>query len=288
MDSLKPASTNVLDEQKIIDLIKMHSNPITTLKIDNKPKQKTVSIKGAHAELETIVKMLNAELKVYIYGPAGSGKTTLAKQCAESLSIPFYHTGALLQKYELTGYNNASGEYVSTTFFEAYSKGGLYLFDEIDSSNPSAIIAFNMAIENGSMTFPNEVVEQHPDFRVIAAANTNGLGATANYKRQALDGATLDRFIRVELSYDKKLERRLAFEAFTRNGGGYDMVVNSWVDTVQKTRQLALDKRIDVIISPRSSINGAALLALGQTVEQAINYTFGASLSTDQKNQLGL
>ena len=37
-------------------------------------------------------------------------------------------------------------------------------------------------------------------------------------------------------------------------------------------------KKIDVIISPRASKNGAGMLAMGMTTEEAINATFGASL----------
>lgn len=297
LDTITPTNKG-LPEDQIIELIQKHSlniedveqiisdsTPITTLDI-KKYETPTVSIKGAHKELERIVKRLSAGKNVYLYGPAGSGKTTLAKQAAEALSLEFYHTGALLQKYELTGYNDAKGEYVSTTFFEAYTKGGVFLFDEIDASHPQAVIAFNMAIENGEMTFPNGKQTVHPDFIVIAAANTNGQGATANYKRNALDGATIDRFVRIPLAYDESLELRLALNEFQRLGGTDQNLIKNWVNFIWESRTLAAQKKIDVIISPRSSVNGAAILAMGDTPEQAFNETFGASLSEDQKRQL--
>lgn len=276
-----------MDEQAIKAMVEKYANPVTTLQIEQ-PKQPTVSIKGAHKELERVVKRLNAGYKVYLYGPAGSGKTTLCKQAAEALNLSFYHTGALLMKYELTGFNDAGGSFVSTSFYEAYKNGGVYLFDEIDASSPQAVIAFNMAIENGEMTFPNEKVQQHKDFRVIAAANTNGQGATTNYKRNALDGATLDRFSRIAMDYDEKLELRLATDEYKRLGGKAPHEVGNWVNFIQKTRAIAKDKKIDVIISPRSSKNGAGILAMGDDKETAIKETFGASLSTDQRRQLGI
>lgn len=291
MALMQPPAPATLDEAAIKAAVEKYSNPVLTLKIQHHKgsvKLKTTTIEGAHAELPRVVKRLNAGYKVYLYGPAGAGKTTLAQQAATALDIPFYHTGALLQKYELTGFNDAGGNYVCTTFYQAYKTGGLYLFDEIDASMPQAVIAFNQAIENGEMTFPHEVVKQHPDFRVIAAANTNGQGATNNYKRNALDGATLDRFVRIPLQYDESLELALALAEYKRLGGKDESQVRDWVAMVQITRLRAINKKIDVIISPRSSKNGAGILAMGDSTTIAIAETFGASLSADQKKQLQL
>ena len=82
--------------------------------------------------------------------------------------------------------------------------------DEIDASNPSALIILNSAISNGYVTFPHEKVYRHPNFRCIAAANTWGNGRDYQYVgRTALDGASLDRFVAVRFDYDKDLEKAL-------------------------------------------------------------------------------
>ena len=288
MDSLQ--SSTPLDEARIIELIKQHATTVTTLETYNIPDKISVKIEGAHKELARVVSRLNAGYNVYCYGPAGSGKTTLAAQAATALNLDFYHTGALLMKYELTGYNDAGGNYVSTTFYECYKNGGLFLFDEIDASNPQAVTAFNQAIENGEMTFPCGLVKVHKDFKVIAAANTNGTGATNQYKRNTLDGATLDRFARIELQYDLDLEVRLAIAEYQRIAGADANLspAYSFITTVQQARKKAAEKRIDVIISPRSSIRGCGIIAMGDSVKMAINECFGASLSVDQLKQLGL
>ena len=288
MDSLQ--SSTPLDEKRIIELIKQHGTTVTTLETYNIPSKISVKIEGAHKELKRVVNRLNAGYNVYCYGPAGSGKTTLAAQAAKALNLDFYHTGALLMKYELTGYSDAGGNYVSTTFYECYKNGGLFLFDEIDASNPQAVTAFNQAIENGEMTFPCGLVKVHKDFKVIAAANTNGTGATNQYKRNALCGATLDRFARIELQYDLDLEVRLAIAEYQRIAGADANLsaAYSFITTVQQARKKAAEKRIDVIISPRSSIRGCGIIAMGDTVKMAIDECFGASLSVDQLKQLGL
>lgn len=284
----KAAPAQQIDKAHIIKIIKQHMEPVTTVNTVL-PTGNTTTVKGAHKELAKVVKRLSAGYNVYLYGDAGCGKTTLAEQAAESLGIDFYHTGALLQKYELTGFLSANNDYQETSFYRAFTRGGLYLFDEIDASMASAIIAFNAAIANKIMYFPNgETVKAHKDFRVIAAANTNGLGATSNYKRNALDGATLDRFCRIKLEIDTSLEKRMAKAEFARIGGTDDTLIDDWLDTVQDARKAAKKARIDVIISPRSSVTGAGILAMGDSKKDAIAETFGASLSTDQAKQIGL
>ena len=267
--TLTPAApaAPAIDEDAIRAIVKSMVEPIVTLEVLHEAKQ------AATIEMK----------------PAGAGKTTLASQAAEALQVPFHSTGALLQKYELTGYMNAGGEYVATSFYDAYKDGGVFLFDEIDASNPTAVIAFNQALANKEYTFPNGVVTQHPDFYCIAAANTNGNGATANYKRQALDGATLDRFARIELNYDTKLELRLAEAEYARLGGDVSNgEAAAWVELVQTARKDAETAGIIVVISPRSSIRGAGLLAMGETRKDAMLECFGNGLSKDQISQLNL
>tara|TARA_R110002153_G_scaffold274037_1_gene446794 strand:+ start:33525 stop:34640 length:1116 start_codon:yes stop_codon:yes gene_type:complete len=284
-------SSTPLDEARIIELIQQHSQPVITVETNNIETKATVKVEGAHKLLERVLKRLNASYNVYLFGAAGSGKTTLSSQCATALNIPFYHTGALLQKYELTGYMDAGGNFVKTGFYDAMKNGGLFLFDEVDASSVQSVIAFNMAVENKMMTFPNgEIVKAHKDFKVIAAANTNGQGATQQYKRNALDGASLDRFTKITMSYDLDLELRLAIAEYNRVAGNEtnDTLVTNFVRRVQRLRATAQDKRIDVIISPRTSIRGAGILAMGDTAEMALDECFGVMLSADQKSQLGL
>ena len=56
-----------------------------------------------------------------------------------------------------------------------------------------------------------EEVQAHPDFRVIAAGNTFGLGANYEYVgRNQLDMASLDRFAVVRVGYDRNIELNVA------------------------------------------------------------------------------
>lgn len=161
---------------------------------------------------ENILKLVAAHENVYLYGPAGSGKNTIAEQIADALGVEFYYQNTLVTKFDVSGYKNAQGEYEETPFYKAWKNGGLFFADELDNSTAEAIIALNAALANGYYTFPNsgEKVAKHPDFYCIAAGNTNGQGATEEYcGRYQMDESSRDRFAFIEIGYNAKVEESI-------------------------------------------------------------------------------
>lgn len=161
---------------------------------------------------ENILKLVAAHENVYLYGPAGSGKNTIAEQIAEALGVEFYYQNTLVTKFDVSGYKNAQGEFEETPFYKAWKNGGLFFADELDNSTAEAIIALNAALANGYYTFPNsgEKVAKHPDFYCIAAGNTNGQGATEEYcGRYQMDESSRDRFAFIEIGYNAKVEESI-------------------------------------------------------------------------------
>ncbi|GAB3722362.1 AAA family ATPase [Flavobacterium koreense] len=214
-----------------------------------------------HYQFRQLLKYVQTKENIYLVGSAGSGKTTACQNIAKALNIPFYFTGAINSEYKLTGFINAQGTIVSTEFRKAYENGGLFLFDEIDASMPGAILAFNAALANNFMDFPDKKVPRHKDFYCIAAANTFGSGADRQYVgRNQLDAASLDRFIFLNWEIDEDLEREIA-----KN--------EEWVTYVQRVRKSVKKNGLRLLISPRASIKGAKLLDTGisrNEVENAV------------------
>ncbi|MCQ2059743.1 MAG: AAA family ATPase [Bacteroidaceae bacterium] len=170
-----------------------------------------------HAKFDTVLKFVKMNEPVFMTGAAGCGKNVICKQVAKALGLDFYFTNAVTQEYKLTGFTDASGVYHETQFYQAFKNGGLFMLDEMDASIPEVLVILNAAIANRYFDFPtgkdadgNEVggfTEAHPDFRVIAAGNTFGLGADYDYVgRNQLDAASLDRFALVRVDYDKDIE----------------------------------------------------------------------------------
>jgi len=204
-----------------------------------------------HFQFEKLSKYVQTKNNIFLVGSAGSGKTTAARNIAKALNIKFYFTGAINSEYKLTGFIDAQGRIVNTEFRKAYEHGGLFLFDEIDASFPQAILAFNAALANDFMDFPDKKVPMHRNFYCIAAANTFGTGADRQYVgRNQLDAATLDRFITFNWEIDETLEHELANN-------------HEWVNYVQKARKAASKIGERHIISPRASMQGADLLRIG-------------------------
>ena len=209
---------------------------------------------------------------IWLAGPAGSGKTHAVEQCAHAMGLSFHFNGAISNAFELLGFIDAGGTYHRTAFREAFEHGGAYLFDEVDGSDNSAILALNAALANGACQFPDGMIRRHPDCIVMASANTHGLGATAEYVGRArIDGAFLDRFgVRFNWTYDVALEVAISGnEAFARR--------------VIAARERARDAGLKVLITPRASQAGAALLASGMTSDEAAELTYLANLSADQR-----
>jgi hypothetical protein len=209
---------------------------------------------------------------LWIAGPAGSGKTTAARMVAKAMGAEFRYTGAVGMAHEMVGFTDAGGTYHRTAFRDAFEHGGVYLWDEVDGSDNSALLAVNGALANGIAAFPDGMILRHPDSVLMAAANTWGHGATADYVGRAkIDAAFRDRFaVKIHWDYDTALEVAIS--------GNPD-----FARRVQAARERARAAGLKVVITPRASIGGAALIASGFTPDQAAEMTYLADLSKDQR-----
>ena len=253
---------------------------VPSIRIECKgPDQITRTVKGRqHPCFKTLLTACTSRQangftpNVWLSGPAGSGKTHSASMVADALGLPFFTNGAVGQQYELIGFIDAGGVYHRTPFREAFEHGGVYCFDEIDGCVNDAILPLNPALANNCLAFPDGMIQRHKDCIIIGTANTWGLGATADYVGRAkLDGAILSRFpVKIDWQYDNDLEIAISgTEAFARR--------------VIQARSKAKSAGLKVIIDPRASVAGAALIAAGMDSDTAASLTYLANLSVDQR-----
>lgn len=236
------------------------------------------TIDGAtHPKMATLLKAATARtakggrMNLWLTGPAATGKTHAAELVAESLQLPFYTHGAMAMTHELMGFIDAGGTYQRTAFREAFENGGVCLFDEVDSWESQPTLALNAALANGCASFPDGMVKRHPDCLIIAAANTNGNGATAEYVgRNKLDAAFLSRFA-VKIDWFRDVAFELAIggdQSFTRR--------------VQAARERAKAAGLKHNIDTRHAQAGSALIAAGFTPDEAAELTYLSGLNADQ------
>lgn len=171
-----------------------------------------------HELLQEIAEDVEDNTGVYLYGPAGSGKSYTARQVAQRLSLDYYEDTKIEQVFDVKGFVDAGGNYIETQFFKAYTRGGLYFIDELDASCGEALTALNNALANDGFPFPCGWCAKHPNFRLMAAGNTIGSGVGRDKYgieytgRNELDAATLNRLsTKILVDYDERIERAIAF-----------------------------------------------------------------------------
>lgn len=240
-----------------------------------------------HAVLPDVLLALGAGCHVLLVGPAGTGKSMMAQQAAEAFGQEFHalSLGPTTPMSKIFGYYDAHGTYHGTPFRSAFEQGGLMLLDELDSGHPGLLAELNQALSIRSCAFADGMVAAHPEFRLIATANTYGTGGDRQYVgRQALDAATLDRFVVIDVPVDEDLEERIALaHAPSRQEDTLRVI-----EEVRRLRATAAEKRLPVMFSPRAGIDAAKLLQAGASVEQAIRWRVVRGMSAAHRSALGL
>lgn len=263
-----------------------------------------VDVGVQHAGFEALLRIVSTRRNVWLFGPAGSGKTSAAHAVSKALGLPFYakSVGPQTSEASLLGYHDANGNVVRTQLREAYENGGVFLLDEIDSANPAVLVVVNALLANGHASFPDAVVEKHADFVLLAGANTIGQGADRQYVgRQQIDAATLDRFVYLDWQYDPAIEAAAAGVPLSAVHGakapkkykflddsGAEQRCADWVAKVVKVRSVvdSFGKAVRFVVSPRASINGTALLRAGFKADDVAELCLWKGLDSDTRAKI--
>jgi cobaltochelatase CobS len=213
-----------------------------------------------------------ARIPAWLYGEAGSGKSSAAENLADDFKLEFRSISLCptTSKSDLMGYRDATGKYNRTAFRDTYENGGVFLFDEIDNAHPSSLAIINHALANDVAEFPDKQIERHPDAVIVAAANTIGRGANAQYVgRAVIDAATRDRFVFIPWDIDDDLEERIIgvdidgrTPQINISEGGIPKPVE-WLRIVRSHRDAIELLGIRHLSSPRATIYGVQLARLG-------------------------
>lgn len=296
LELLRKLGGGGISEARVLELIAQNSGRPAHVEMDlTAPGVELSTLTVMHHKFPLLAAAVAARVNIMLVGPAGSGKTTAAKQAADALGLPFYGTGAINSEYKLTGFIDAQGRIVSTAFRKAFEHGGVFLFDEMDASLPAALLAFNSALANDWMDFPDGCIKRHPDFCVIAGANTFGSGADRQYVgRNQLDAASIDRYAVLDWGYDETLEASLIGAPAPKNApvpqsikplSGEEAQAQAvrWVDRVRKVRKAVDDLKVRHVVSPRATINGTRLIAAGWGWHDAEEAVIWKGLDKDTK-----
>lgn len=230
-----------------------------------------------HQQFPHLLAAASTRENIWVWGPAGTGKSTAGEQLAHALfgdATKFYCNNKMVDQHEVTGYQDGHGVYHTTNFRRAFEGGGIYMSDEIDRTDNRVTTVFNGALEQGRFAFPDKDVMRHPDFIFIATANTSGAGGNKKYVgAMKHDAAFLDRFWTLDWPIDLALE-----DALTPN--------KAWLQYVRDCRAKLGDSIEGHMITPRASIKGSKLLAAGMHPDLVIEGLLKKGLSASQWQQI--
>lgn len=264
-----------------------------------------------HSYFEAVRRIMHAGLNLWINGPAGGGKTTIAEAIADSFDLPHYSMSVcqLTSKADLIGYKNVTdGNYVQTDLRQAYEYGGVFLLDEVDAGNANVMVILNAMLANGKCAFPDRMVTRHPKFMPMAGANTVGLGADKQYVgRNQLDKATLDRFVMLDFPYDPSImsvmcgvapgcfsemrrpkpiefiqtEDKADAENDARLKAATNARCEEFCRTLVKVMNAVDSLKVRHLVGPRAGMNGCKLIRLGFTMDDVMDMAVWKGLDSD-------
>lgn len=159
---------------------------------------------------EQLKKLIEAGMRnIWMVGPAGCGKSTMARMTAKELNLPYLciSCGIGTSATEFLGYKYPTRE--STKFAEYYAKPSIILIDEMTALDPAVGQVLNAALANDEIETTTGLVSRNPECIIIATSNTFGSGASRQYvANNQLDASTIDRFIGgiIEVDYSVDYE----------------------------------------------------------------------------------
>jgi hypothetical protein len=259
--------------------------------------KKPIRIEGiVHPQFERALSYLSKigpngyQANIMLVGPAGCGKTHLIKQLAKALDVDHTIVGGTAGASEgdligrLLPGDGGKFEYHPSKAIKLYEQGkALIGFDEIDGFDPNMLMVANMPLANGSwfvhLRKDNPEVLRGANTYFMATANTYGTGANPIYAgRNAMDGATRDRFIFITVDYDRTLEESIA----AAGGLTAAEMAGLW-----ELRDRAREAQLRRVISTRSFQKAAIMKQSGESWREIRDHLL-EDWTKDEKAKVGV
>jgi nitric oxide reductase NorQ protein len=222
-----------------------------------------------------------------VTGPTGAGKTEGVKNVGAEHEIPVYKVdcASITTADKWVGHKEVDEKgthYVLSEHLRWISadgcEPGIVLYDELTRLHPSLLNLLIPILDGSQSIWVPELginVNVHPDTMFVATANI-GAGYSGTYR---LDDAIAGRFgFRIEQDFPPIAEEVKVLMSRT---GIEEPKAKMLVDIANQTRQKSKNSELGFPVSTRNLIDTANLVASGQSVVEAANFTFITMYSED-------
>lgn len=203
--------------------------------------------------------------RLWLHGYAGTGKTQLVMQVAARTNYGLMRINgdANISRRQLVGdwtVRNGETVFQHGVLPNAMREGHILLIDEIDNLNPAVLSILRGVLEDPStlvlLENGGEVIKAHPDFRVMATANTAGAGDDSGLflTSRALSVADRQRFsVWCKVDYlSPVVESSMLKKRFPKIT---DEEIRRFYQVVSSVRQQFITGKLEESFSPRELIN---------------------------------
>lgn len=219
--------------------------------------------------LKNILLGFAMNIPTYVWGHAGTGKTTLLTQICAYTKRPVLRVQHTVNTEE----SHIAGQWTvkdGQTVFElgplamAMKHGWVYLADEYDFAMPQVLSVYQPVLEGAPLVIKeadhaNRIIKPHPNFRFCATGNTNGTGDESGLYLGAnlQNAANYDRFGVVEhMPYMEPKQEELILIGMA---GVQRDDAEKLVQFATMVRDAFSGGKISSTISPRAMVNAAKL-----------------------------
>jgi cobaltochelatase CobS len=217
--------------------------------------------------LRTLLMGIEVGIPTYLWGHAGTGKTTIWEQICARLNRPMVrvqHT-ANMEESMVTGQyllRDGNTHFEQGALMTAMRRGWVYLADEYDFGRPEVLSVYQPVLEGKPLVVKEaeaslRVTRPNAQFRVVGTGNTNGTGDESGLYQGTLlqNAANYERFgITEQMPY---MEASLEARVVSQQGGIPLADAKKLVDFANRIREQFAAGKMSMPISPRTLIYAA-------------------------------
>lgn len=231
--------------------------------------------------------------KTLVYGPTGSGKSSLVQELCARTGRPFLRINATgdMDSSQIFGQLTAkegSTMWVDGSVTEAVRYGAVLAWDEWEVTPPEIAMGLQWLLEDNSKLYLKEMpgaskdkfIQPHEQFHIVCLGNTQGQGDETGHHAgvNVQNTATLDRFgTVVKISY---LNEAHEVAIITQKYPKFDKsVAKNLVKIANLIRQAYTTNQLGLTMSPRTLLGIAKKVEHGVSFREAINMQYIMKLS---------